>query len=328
MHVVFGTKRHVVVDHNRKFGNVQTSGGHIGCHQHFNFALLESLQSSHTLFLGLVSVNSIGRNANARKRACKTTACDLGVHKDDDLLDRTAVFAVTLEDIDENIGFFGVVNLIDNLLDRIGRGVFTSHFHEHRVAQEVAGKFLHFRRERCREHQVLTLFRQQIQNARNVGQKAHIKHTVGLVENHDFDLREVHRTAFMVVKQTTGRCREDLNATAQHVGLRLDVHAAVDHAHAQRRLACVLHKTFINLHCQFASRRKNQHAHGVTCGRHRRIGLGKNSLQCRQSIAGRLTRTGLCRSHHILPRKHDGDSLHLNRRGRDIAHFGNRCLDM
>lgn len=105
VHVVFGTKRYVVVDHNRKFGNVQTSSGHIGRHQHFYLALLESFQGGHALFLRLVSVNGVGRNANTRKRACKTTACDLGVHKDDDLLDRAPVFAVTLKDIDENIGF-------------------------------------------------------------------------------------------------------------------------------------------------------------------------------------------------------------------------------
>ena len=82
--------------------------------------------------------------------------------------------------------------LIDNLLNRIGRGVFASHFDQNGIAQEVAGKLLNLGREGCREHEVLTLFRQQIQYARNVGQKTHVKHTVGLVKNNDFDLGKIH----------------------------------------------------------------------------------------------------------------------------------------
>ena len=117
---------------------------------------------------------------------------NFGVDENNDLFDRTAIFTVTLENINQDVRFFRVVYLIDNLLNRIGRGVFASHFDQNGIAQEVAGKLLNLGREGCREHQVLTLFRQQIQYARNVGQKPHVKHTVGLVENHDFDLGKIH----------------------------------------------------------------------------------------------------------------------------------------
>ena len=132
----------------------------------------------------------------------------------------------------------------------------------------------------------------------------------------------------MVVQKTPGRCREDFHTTTQHDSLRLDVHSAVDHADAQRRLTCVLHETFVDLHGQLTSRCKNQHTHRVARGRHRGIGLGKNTLQSRKTVPGRLAGTGLSRPHHILSGENNGNGLDLNRGGRDITHFGNRCLDM
>ena len=151
--------------------------------------------------------------------------------------------------------------------------------------------------------------------------KAHVEHAVGFVENDDFNLREIDRSAFVVIEQTAGRGREHFHAAAQHFGLRLDVHAAVDDADAKRRFGRVFDKAFVDLHGELARGRKDEHAHRMAGGRHRRVGLGKDALQCGKTIARGLAGAGLRGPHDVLTGQNDRNRLHLNRRGRDIAHF-------
>ena len=55
--------------------------------------------------------------------------------------------------------------MVDDLLHGFSRGIFAGDFNEHRVLEEVLRELLDLGRERGREHQVLALGRQEIENA-------------------------------------------------------------------------------------------------------------------------------------------------------------------
>src|SRR3989344_8704616 len=61
--VVVVSGRQVVVDDARNVGDVETAGGHVGRHQHFDAFLLEVGESAQTGALVLVAVNGFGLDA-------------------------------------------------------------------------------------------------------------------------------------------------------------------------------------------------------------------------------------------------------------------------
>ena len=54
--IVFGCMGQVVVDDGRQLRNVESTGGHIGGHQHLDLVLLETIEGAQTLILALVAI--------------------------------------------------------------------------------------------------------------------------------------------------------------------------------------------------------------------------------------------------------------------------------
>jgi hypothetical protein len=70
--------------------------------------------------------------------------------------------------------------------------------------------------------------RQQLEDALDVRDEAHVEHAVGFVEDEEFDEVETHGLLFDVVEQPAGRGDDDLAAFLQFGDLRAHVDAAVD----------------------------------------------------------------------------------------------------
>ena len=140
---------------------------------------------------------------------------------------------------------------------------------------------------------------QKLQNAGNIGQEPHVKHAVGFVKHHNFDLRQIDRALLHMVEQPTRRCREDLHAAPEHIGLRPNIDAPINHAGAQRRIGTVFNEIVGNLIRKFARGSQNECPNRMASRRHRSIRLGQNARNERQSIACCLPCPGLCRAHHI-----------------------------
>ena len=130
-----------------------------------------------------------------------------------------------------------------------------------------------------------------------------------------------------MVKQTTGRGREDFDAAAEHVALRADVHAAENHPDAKRGISGVLREVRRDLISEFAGGRQHQRTNGMTRRRHRRIGMAKHAGNQRQAEAGRFPGPGLRSTHHITALHHHGDGFRLNRRRLLVAHAVNSGKD-
>ena len=123
-----------------------------------------------------------------------------------------------------------------------------------------------------------------------------------------------------MVEQPTRRCREDLHAAPEHIGLRPNIDAPINHAGAQRRIGTVFNEIVGNLIRKFARGSQNECPNRMASRRHRSIRLGQNARNERQSIACCLPCPGLCRAHHIASHEHHRNSFFLNRRWLGVAH--------
>ena len=93
-------------------------------------------------------------------------------------------------------------------------------------------------REGGGEEQRLALAGEQAHDLADVRDEAHVEHPVGLVEDEDLDLAEVHRALADVVQQPARSGDEDLDAAPEQLDLRVDPGAAVDDRRAQGAGLC------------------------------------------------------------------------------------------
>jgi hypothetical protein len=127
-----------------------------------------------------------------------------------------------------------------------------------------------------------------------------------------------------VVEQAARRGDDDLDAFPQRLGLRLDVHAAVDDEVAQRDVLAVGLHALVHLHGEFARRREDQRAHRMARRRGAGAGVAGQALQQRQDEAGGLAGAGLGAAHDVLAGEHDGNGLGLDGGGLGVAGIGHR----
>ena len=305
--------RQIVVDDGRQLGNVQATGRHVGGHQHLDLAGLEAVQRLQALLLGLVAVDGLGQEAFLLQMPCQTTRTDLGIGKDDDLLDATLAderpHRVTLE-------VFGG-HVVDRLLDVLGQRVGPCHLDELRLVQEALGQLADLVREGGREHEVLTARAEQIDDALDVGQEAHVQHPVRLVQHQQLHLRQVHRLLLDVIQQPPGGSDEDLDAGAQCIGLRLHVDATEDGSRTQRRELDIGLDVVVDLVRQLSRGRDDERADRMPRRRCTVAGRRHERIDDGQRKAGRLSGTGLGSGHHVMAR-HD----HWNGLGLDGGRLG------
>ncbi len=152
------------------------------------------------------------------------------------------------------------------------------------------------------------------------GQKAHVEHAVGFVENHDLARRRAKPACASRKSTQPAGCRNDnLRAAANRLQLRVFTHAADDWHGANAGAFRYCGKGFVNLDGEFARRRQNQSLRlGDERSPSERFDDGKRE---RQSFSG----AGLGGGNHIEARKSGRNGLRLNGgrsrkvRGREVA---------
>ncbi|MNT29349.1 hypothetical protein D3C72_1650840 [compost metagenome] len=187
MHIVFGTVRHVEVDHARHVGNIQPARGHVGGDQRVDGAALEAIQRLHALGLGLVAVDRGGVDALALQVPRQARAADLAVDEDDALA-RQALVGTLLEQVHHRRLLVAILDLVHGLAHVLVGRVAARHLDGDRLFQVAGGQPLDFRRERGGEQQRLALRRQQVDDALQVRQEAHVEHAVGFVQHQHLHL--------------------------------------------------------------------------------------------------------------------------------------------
>ncbi len=314
MHVVLGDARQLVVDDVGQVVDVEAARRDVGGDQHAHRAGLEGCQRLAAVLLALVAVDRGGVDAFALEPGGQPRGAELGADEHQHLRHRRIV-EHPLEQVALAVGGDRVHAVGDGFRHLVA----ARHLDELRRLEHGVGQLLDLVREGGREQQALARGRQQLQDALDVGDEAHVEHAVGLVEDEELDEVEAHGLLFDVVEQPARRGDDDLAAFLQFGDLRPHVHAAVDADRAQREVLAVGLDRFLDLHRQFACRREDQRAHRVAGRRGGAVGVAGQLVQQRQGEARRLAGAGLRAAHDVVAGQDDGNGLGLDRGGFGVA---------
>ena len=104
---------------------------------------------------------------------------------------------------------------------------------------------------------------QELEDAANVGQKAHVAHPVGFVQDQHLDLRQVDAAVAVQVEQAAGAGDDDLGAAPQGLDLASLAHAAIDGDAAHLGFPAQVDARLVDLFGQLARGGDDQGAHAA-----------------------------------------------------------------
>ncbi|KFB68492.1 MAG: hypothetical protein CAPSK01_001888 [Candidatus Accumulibacter vicinus] len=261
MDVVLRRARQFKVDDVRQFVNVEAARGNVGGDQHQDRTLLESFERLQALLLALVAMDRVGGNPGLLQFAGEPVGFDLGAGEHQHLIE-----IGRLQEFDQQRALGLGRHRVDAVGDRLGHGVAPGHFDQHRRLEHAVGQFLDLFRERRREQQALPLPGQQVDDARDVGDEAHVEHSIRLIEHERLHAGEVEALLFKEIEQPAGGRHQHLDSTADLGDLRLDVDPPENATTPDRNMPAVGLDRLVHLDRQFARWRQHQHPYRMARG--------------------------------------------------------------
>ena len=181
---------------------------------------------------------------------------------------------------------------------------------------------LDLRRHGGREEHGLAREGQQLADALDVGDEAHVEHAVGLVDHQHVDAGEQQLAALEMVEQAARRGDDHIGAAVDLGGLSLEGHTADEEGDGEVVLLAQRLEGLAHLVGQFARRFEDEGA------RHARPGAALFEQRQHGQHEGRgLARAGLGEAQHVPALEGVGNGLRLDGRGRGVSGGGNRFED-
>jgi hypothetical protein len=235
---------------------------------------LEVSERPRSCALALVAVNDGRRDAGAFEMVADAIRAALGLAEDERLTGR-----VVRQEIREH----GPL-LIDRRRVHVvghgrGDGLPVRDVNPGRVASEFGSESDHGIGQRRREEQCLTPSPQRRHHASQRGQKAHVQHTVCLVQREDFNRGEIDGASLKVVDQTPRSRDHDLDPTLQRLDLCPHADTTIDRRDSELRRRSVGGERTMDLGRQLTRRHEN--------GPRGCRGLAPSCAATRRSIMGR-----------------------------------------
>jgi hypothetical protein len=206
--VVLGVGRDVEVHDAPDVVDVDAPRRDIRRHQGLGLSLLECGQRTISLRLTAVAVDGHGRHAHLRQLAGHLVGSPLGSAEHDRrpvLTDEICRQLLPLlpHGVDEVVRRAIVMALRWGHVAPMGIALVVAH-------QDVDGSV-----ERRREQKCLASRLHLVKESPNLGEKAHVRHAVGLVDDDDVDLLETKVTAADEVGNATGATYGDVNTATE-----------------------------------------------------------------------------------------------------------------
>ena len=316
VHVVFGDVRDFVVDDVRQVIDVDAACCDVGGDQCADVTGLEARQRLRTGALALVAVQCHGGDAILGQVVGHVVGAELGACEHQNLAP-----VVVANDVQQHFLLARTADGVNHLADALHRGVAWRDLDRQRIAQQTAGEFADFVAEGGREQQALLFGRNQLQNLLHVMDEAHVEHTVGFVEDEDFNRGQVQKTLLCQVEQTAGCCHQHVHAALDGLDLWVHAHAAEHHAGLELQVLPIVAHGFFNLCCQFACRSHHQGTNTPAAKLVGRCGTLGESRQHGQRERCCLAGAGLGTCQQILATEDCGNRLLLDRSWVLIALF-------
>jgi hypothetical protein len=307
MHVVLGMVRHVVVEDVTHRRNIESAGRHVARHEHGRLAGPEAFQSRHPR--ALVHVPMQGRRVEAVPLQGPVQHRDVPLAIAED--DRVSEVLRSPYEVPQGLALF--VRLAtrrdEALAGRRDRRGGPRHLHPHGVVEESVGEPVDFRRHGRGEEKRLARERYELDDPLDVRDEAHVEHSVGLVDDEEFDARQQELAALEMIEQPARRADEHVDA-ARDLGILVAERDAADQERdRQSMIDAVLVEALFHLRREFARRLEDERAGHA--------GPGATAFElCEHGKheRSRLARSGLRDAENVAASEHVRNGLSLNRR--------------
>lgn len=326
VNIVIDVGGQVVVDDVGNIGDIETTSSNSSGNKDRATARAEHFQSTLTLTLGTITVDSGGGETLVEKEVGQGVGHTLGFDEDEG---QTAS-AVRVEDIQEDGALVVVLNVF-NLLGDVLRGrTDTADGQEDVVLQEVASQHLDVTGEGGRKHQRLAVVHVghilAFHNAANLGLETHVQHTIGLIENQVLDVDQRDAATLDKIDKTTRSSNQKITSALDLAELGADIGTTVHNTRADPRAVGELAGLIENLGNKLTGGGENEGGRvrlALTSVAKLAAGLGRSSgrtvlislRQNREEETTSLSGTSLGAGHQVAAVHDDGDGILLDGSG-------------
>jgi len=294
---------HVVIEDVAHLGNVEATRRHVACGKEGDRAVAEGIERRRALMLVQVPVQRADTEAMALEGAVKDADVLLAIAEDDGVLDVDLAHQGS-----ERLAFSCLVvgRLFQPLHDGRRGGCLRGHLDALRLVQEVVGEALDFRRHGGREEKRLSREGQLLADALDVGNEAHVEHTIGLVDHQNLDAVQKQLAALEMVEQPAGGRDHHIGAAIELAVLIVIGHAADQKRHGQLMALAEDLEMLGDLGGKLAGGFQDQRArHARSCA------PTLQPRQHREHERGGLAGSGLGDAEHVAASDDEGDSFIL-----------------
>ena len=310
MHVVFGIFGQVVVDHVAYALDVQAAPGHVGGDQHGQLAALELGQGFAALDLGDLAGKHAAGDARLAQALVQPAHLVAAVGEHDH-----ARGILGAQQIDEYAKALFAAGQIDALIHAVRGHLLGFDVHSDRPGRPLARQVDDVLRKGRREQQGLAIVfaRGLTHDTFYLGDKTHIQHAVGLVEDEHLDMIEMQVAPARKVQEPARRGHHQIDELAiEALELLLVIHAPDQCDGVETRVFAEVRGIRGDLHHQFARRRDNQRTR-FTQKTLPIQGVSQQVIKDRDQKSGRFTRARLRLADGVVTRQRMGQDLGLNR---------------
>ncbi|GAA1309991.1 hypothetical protein GCM10009647_032680 [Streptomyces sanglieri] len=305
MQIVLVVARRIDVDDQVQVVDVDAARRDVRRDQHRDLPVLEPVQGTGALRLGLAAVQRGGPHPAAEQMAGELVHGVLGVqeHEHPALAGRDLGRGGVL------VRALHVEHVVLHRGHRTGRRVDRV---DHRVVQVIPYQQVDVTVQGRREQHPLALRQHLVEQVGDLRHESHVGHLVGLVEDGDGDPVQPAVAAVDEVLEPAGRGDDDLGAGAQRGGLPADRHAADDGGHPQPERAGVRGERVGDLLGQFPGGDEDQGQRAAGVGP-----VARDPGQQGQTEGEGLAGAGPAAPQHVAPREgvRQGGRLDRERRG-------------
>ena len=157
--------------------------------------------------------------------------------------------------------FAVLLDLVHIEIDAIGRLGDGADFNAHGIAHVIRDQVLHRAFDGGGEEQGLPVAGDRFHDALHRGEKTHVQHAVGFVQNQHAHRTEIDEAAAEKIVKPAGSRDQHPRALADGLQLRALADAANDYGGARAGAGCHRHEHFVDLHGQLARGREDDGAH-------------------------------------------------------------------